>query len=111
MTAADETLLRDLMTGQEELRGDVKAIMGMVKERRRHGDGVDGRLLDLEERIRALELNDAGGKDMPTHLKDHEGRIRSLENIRWQILAVAFLGSGVGGAIVWILTTVVVTTG
>lgn len=36
-------------------------------------------------------------------LEDHEGRIRPLESFKAQVLALAFLGSVVGGSVVGVL--------
>jgi hypothetical protein len=107
MDGADEVLLRQLIGQVASLDGRVgnltdkmEEISQSIQDRRSH---VDRRISGLEERVRVIELMGAEGKTIPDMLKDHEGRIRSLESIRWQILAVAFMGSGLGTVVIKLL--------
>jgi len=105
MNESDDALLRKILVGQAELKGEIMEMKQLVSERRRHADTLDVRVESMESRVRSLELQDAEGKNMPDAVRDHEGRIRTLESMRWQLLAVSFLGSGVGAAVVWFLAT------
>ena len=108
MEAGDEALLRTLIGQVSALATKVEAIAGSlderVSERRQHADGLEHRLVALESRVRAIELTGAEGKTMPESVRDHERRLRTLESMRWQLLAIAFLGSGAG----WIVTNFVI---
>jgi len=103
MSESDDALLRQILVGQGELKGEIMEMKTLVSERRRHADNLDVRVESMENRVRSLELQDAEAKGIPDSVTDHESRIRSLESMRWQLLAVSFLGSGIGAAIAWIV--------
>ena len=103
MDGADEVLLRQLIGQVASLDGRVgnlterfEEVSATIQERRTH---EDRRISGLEERVRVIELSGAERRTLPEMLHDHEARIRSLESIRWQILALAFVGSGLGSVV------------
>jgi len=107
MNGGDEALLRQIMGQVGALTAKVEAIgvslEEKVGERREHANGLEARVVALGDRVRAIELIGAEGKTIPSMVSDHERRIRFLESMRWQILAMAFVGSAVG----WVVTNVV----
>lgn len=104
---SDEALLRQLIGQVASLDGRVGSLTDKldevstsIQERR---SLIDRRISGLEERVRVIELTGAEGRTIPSMLKDHETRLRTLESIRWQLLGVAFVGSALGSILLKLL--------
>ena len=99
----DHAMLRDLIGKVMTVDSKLDQAMILIGERRRHADSLDDRIREVEHRLHAIEILGAEGKSIPGMLKDHEGRIRGLEAIRFQLLAYAFAGSVIGAGVIWLL--------
>lgn len=79
-------LLRSIHGSLETLAGSLQAA---------HAAKID----DHENRIRTIERVVVKIEALPEYINAHDGRIRKLEELRAQILALTVLGSIVGGAV------------
>lgn len=96
-----DAMLDKILEGHQAIHSEIAAVRVAVSDAKDQRGKLENRVGALEGRVGRLELSGAEGKGVPAALDDHEARIRSLERITWKVMAVAFLGSGIGGFVAW----------
>lgn len=96
-----DAMLDKILAGHKAIHSEIAAVKTVVDDAKDQRGKLEKRMGVIEERVGRLELSGAKGETVPNRLDDHEGRIRSLEAITWKVMAVAFLGSGIGGFVAW----------